>query len=117
MFGRFTYDLVPVARGRELFADVAGKDLAPLGFELRRDSRLVHGCGDGVFALVGPFVFKGNTHAIQWGVSLPFLPHAVAPKVRVHRTAASARFDLFCLISPDLHWPSPQGVGRAGAGR
>jgi hypothetical protein len=90
---RYGTEQVPVQRLREHFDRVAA--LASAGFEPTKPGAYARSVEDGIVQLAKLMTFKDGTCSLQWGVSLPWMPHEFSPKPKWHRTLKSARMDLF----------------------
>jgi hypothetical protein len=90
---RYDAEQVPVAQLREHFDRVAA--LARVGFEPTKPGLYARSVQDGIVQLAKLLSFKDGTCSLQWGVSLPWMPHEFQPKPKWHRTLKSARMDLF----------------------
>jgi hypothetical protein len=90
---RYGTEQVPVEQLREHFDRVAA--LARAGFEPIAPGVHARSVEDGIVQLAKLMTFKDGTYSLQWGVSLPWMPHAFSPKPKWHRTLKSARMDLF----------------------
>lgn len=90
---RYGWEQVPVPQLRDHFDRVAalGRD----GFESIKPGVYARSVDDGIVQLVKLLSFKDGTYSLQWGVSLPWMPHQFQPKPKWHRTLTSARMDLF----------------------
>jgi hypothetical protein len=90
---RYGWEQVPVAELRDHFDRVValGRD----GFEHVKPGIYARSVGDDVVQLAKLLSSKDGTYSLQWGVSLPWMPHEFVPKPRWHRTLKSARMDLF----------------------
>jgi hypothetical protein len=90
---RYGWEQVPVAQLREHFDRVAAFDRD--GFEQIKPGLHARSVDDGIVQLAKLLSFKDGTYSLQWGVSLPWMPHEFAPKPKWHRTLKAARMDLF----------------------
>jgi hypothetical protein len=100
---RYGWEQVPVAQLRDHFDRVAalGRD----SFEPIKPGVYARSVEDGIVQLAKLLSFKDGTYSLQWGVSLPWMPHEFQPKPKWHRTPKSARMDLFewrLSIVPDV---------------
>ena len=94
---RYGWEQVPVAELRDHFERVTALDRD--GFEPIKPSLHARSVDDGIVQLVKLLSFKDGTYSLQWGVSLPWMPHEFQPRPKWHRTLKAARMDLF-------EWPS-----------
>jgi hypothetical protein len=76
----------------ELTADALGEALA--SWERIGDGRWTRPTGDGIRAVIRISPLRGS-YQLNWGLSLAWVPHLTAAGVRFHRTAKSARLDLY----------------------
>jgi hypothetical protein len=77
----------------KLIRDAAGGDLA--GWEQIREGAWTRPLAGGIRALICTRALKGMKHQLLWGLSLPWVPHLTATGSSLHRTAKSARLDLY----------------------
>ena len=85
-----------VGRERDVYAlmrTAAGNDLE--GWEQIRDGAWTRPLADGIRALIRLGAMKGMTYQLYWGLSLAWVPHLTSTGTSLHRTAKSARLDLF----------------------
>lgn len=68
--------------------------LLPLGFELQKPLHWVRSADAPIRQLYAFKQWKGAKLAPAWGLSLDFVPHQSGQKLKWHRTAKSALFDL-----------------------
>ena len=69
--------------------------LAPLGFELQNGLLWVNNHTPPIRPTFEILFWKGAAAAPRWGLSLDFVPHQTGERFAWHRTAKSARADLF----------------------
>ena len=77
----------------ELMRTAAGDDLE--GWEEIRDGNWTRPLVDGIRALIRLGAMRGVTYQLYWGLSLAWVPHLTSTGTSLHRTAKSARLDLF----------------------
>ena len=76
-----------------LLREAAGGDLA--GWEEIREGVWTRPLAGGIRAVIRTHALKGMTHQLLWGLSLAWVPHLTATGTSLHRTAKSARLDLY----------------------
>jgi hypothetical protein len=87
-------DLLPVAVVNEALRSAFAHELLPHGFEHVKPLKWVRSAKPAMRDVVELYSLKGASIAPRWGLSLDFVPHVAAGRVRWHRTVKSAMLDL-----------------------
>jgi len=87
-------ELVPSAAFNEALRAAFDSKLGGHGFEAEKGLKWVRSAKPEIRDVIELYSVKGAAAAARWGVSLDFVPHVAAKRVRWHRTAKSAALDL-----------------------
>lgn len=87
-------ELVPSAAFNETLRGTFDGRLGSQGFEAVKGLKWVRSAKPEIRDVIELYSVKGAAVAARWGVSLDFVPHVAAGRVRWHRTAKSAVLDL-----------------------
>jgi hypothetical protein len=84
---------VPATTVHDIFEEVVHPQ--HLGFALIKKGLFGKQIANDIAHLLKFQAYKGAMYSFRWGVSLGYMPHEWKPKLKCHRSFASARFDLF----------------------
>ncbi|HVM48840.1 MAG TPA: hypothetical protein VMU04_12485 [Candidatus Acidoferrum sp.] len=90
---KYGYGEVPAREVYAFFEELASSGLD--GFTTIKPGMFVRQADADVMHVLGLQARKGWAYTVCWGASLPYLPQLSGGRLRWHRTAKSARFDLW----------------------